>query len=237
MHWVVQENLFREPGYDKLISTLERFGISHTIVSVNSKECKITPDVNPEGNVIVMGAVTMWKIAKAKGWFPGSFINADFDSGIQVQHWKAKMFNHDCYIGLLSNIPTQTGKFFIRPAKDSKVFTGHVTDMENLQYLNCPKDVIVQVSSCKDIYAEYRLWIINNDIVTASRYVRGGVVSYSDDVEDDILSFGQDCINEWTPAKAFCLDVFRGEDGPKIGEVNNINSAGFYAADVQKIIM
>ena len=53
----------------------------------------------------------------------------------------------------------------------------------------------------------------------------------------EILDFTQKCINIWTPARAFCLDVFVGPNGPLIGEINNINAAGFYKADIQKLVL
>lgn len=41
---------------------------------------------------------------------------------------------------------------------------------------------------------------------------------------------------EFQPARAFVLDVFEFEGELFIGEVNNLNSAGFYAADMQKLV-
>ena len=38
------------------------------------------------------------------------------------------------------------------------------------------------------------------------------------------------------PAKAFVIDIARVDGEFKIIEINNLNSAGFYASDVQKII-
>ena len=40
----------------------------------------------------------------------------------------------------------------------------------------------------------------------------------------------------WRPAEAFVLDVCDTPDGIKVVEINTINSAGFYAADVQKLV-
>ena len=41
----------------------------------------------------------------------------------------------------------------------------------------------------------------------------------------------------WQPARAFVLDTALTPDGPRIVEVNCINSAGFYGADVKCIVV
>jgi hypothetical protein len=41
----------------------------------------------------------------------------------------------------------------------------------------------------------------------------------------------------WQPQRAFVLDVAETADGPKIVEINTLNSAGFYAADIQRIVL
>jgi hypothetical protein len=41
----------------------------------------------------------------------------------------------------------------------------------------------------------------------------------------------------WQPLEAFVLDVCETQHGFRIVEINTINSAGFYAADIQNIVM
>ena len=43
-------------------------------------------------------------------------------------------------------------------------------------------------------------------------------------------------IQIWTPAKAFVLDIASTPYGYKVIEINNINTAGFYDANVGKLI-
>jgi hypothetical protein len=44
-------------------------------------------------------------------------------------------------------------------------------------------------------------------------------------------------IQTWRPAQAFVMDIADTPDGPKVIEINNINSSGFYACDPQSIIV
>lgn len=43
-------------------------------------------------------------------------------------------------------------------------------------------------------------------------------------------------IEIWQPARAFVIDIALTQESYKIVEINCINSAGFYAADVSKIV-
>jgi hypothetical protein len=250
MQWVVQENIFNEYGYGRLIETLERFEIPFTVVKVIPFGGGIIPDVDFTGPTIVMGAYTMWKVAAEKQWKPGSFINDNFDFKVQVANWGELMFNHDSWVGCFDSVPWQSEDFFIRPIHDTKAFNGQVIDWENFcswqasvlkvgetSYCTIEPNTMVQVAPCKHIYCEYRIWVVDGKIVTASLYKRGGRVYSDEEVDDEIIDFAKTCISRWVPARAFCLDVFVGPDGPRIGEVNNINAAGFYKADVQKLIL
>ena len=56
-------------------------------------------------------------------------------------------------------------------------------------------------------------------------------------VSQDILDWTQSMIDKWVPDRAFVMDVAQTPDGFKIIEVNNISSSGFYACDLNKIII
>lgn len=250
MRWVIQENLFNEKGYEDLIAALVRLEIPHDVVKVVPFSHELVPDVNPPNPVVVMGAYTMLKIAKERGWRPGGFgqDSAKFNFVMQRGMWGDRMFNAEARVCDFQHVPEQVVPFFVRPVADSKSFTGHVTDWpifldwrervlslgEDSQQLQ--PDTPVMVAPVKTILREYRTWVVDGEVVTASLYKVGTQVRSDPQVEDDVLEFARDCVRLWQPSRAFCLDVFLGEDGLKIGEVNNLSAAGFYAADVQKLV-
>lgn len=51
------------------------------------------------------------------------------------------------------------------------------------------------------------------------------------------IAFAKDMLNIYQPERAFVLDIAITLFGPKIIEVNNINSSGFYAANVENIVV
>lgn len=253
MFWVLQENVFNEEGMRSLVETLKRFGIGFSEHKVVPFIGELHPDpVIPEGSdVIVMGSYSMSRYAAKMGWTPGSFANENHDFRAQLPHWGDHMLNASADIVKLRDVPEQLRPFFIRPVDDTKSFSGTVMDWGEYcewrdrilavpvdEFATVTGDTLVMVSPTVKIYCEYRLWVVDGKIVTASLYKAGTRVHYDGAVESTILEFASQFVggDRWEPARAYCLDVFDTEIGIKIGEVNNINSAGFYAADMQRLV-
>jgi hypothetical protein len=95
------------------------------------------------------------------------------------------------------------------------------------------------VCAVKEIWSETRTWIVDGRVVTASGYKVGTIKRYTspDQVDDRITTFAQTCADRWRPNAAFVLDVADTPAGLKIVEINNLNAAGFYRADMQKLIV
>ena len=89
----------------------------------------------------------------------------------------------------------------------------------------------------KSIGQEYRHFIIDGKVVSSSRYKLGGIVNYSDNVDTAIISYAEKIAEIWTPARAYVLDTYVTNDEMGVVELGCIGNAGFYAADIQKIIM
>jgi hypothetical protein len=154
-------------------------------------------------------------------------------------------------------VEPQVNPFFIRPVADSKAFTGFVIDwpyFENWRNgeirhaQKWPDDLLtgrilsldteVMVCPNRKIYAEYRTWIVKGKVVAWSQYRVGTQTKrYRADVDQRILDFAAAKAQEYSPAPAFVLDVFEAEGGLFIGEINNLNAAGFYKANMGKLLM
>jgi hypothetical protein len=265
MHWILQENLFKETEWDNVVGTLERFGIPYSVHKVVPFIGELIPAPELEHkNVICFGSYSMRHVAKANDWSPGVYDLEPVNFQIQMEHWGNLMLNADSKV-----LPFKDVKFediaFVRPIEDSKVFAGKVfewDDFKEWQHNVCvleedygdslSKNTLVQVCNPKLIYAEYRFWIVDQKIVTASMYKCGDRVIYSPKVDDRFYSFVNDVLrmqnglrgitlnvtpDGWKPHDAFVLDVCETPDGIKIVEINTINAAGFYAGNVQDIIL
>ena len=274
MHWVLQNNLFNEAGFQRLLDTLERLGLSYSLhkvipfIGVLSPALAYGEDFTgefdedyevpvPDGPKIVMGSYSMVRYAAKRGWYPGSFANDNHDFRVQVSHWGDAMLNHDARVVPFVEIPKTRDLFFVRPVDDSKAFAGHVSGWGQYREWRdrvitlgadnggtLTPDTLVMYSPVHTIHREYRLWVVDGKVVTASLYKEGGRVVYREVVADDpVLQYaapysGHPMIADtWVPARAFVLDIAETPDGYRILEVNCLNAAGFYAADLQKLVM
>ena len=253
MHWIIQNNIYNEDGFSSLIDTLEILKLPYSIHKCIPFVGTLDPEPAPTQNrVIVMGSYTLAREAIRRNWNPGVFLNENFDASIQLRHWGDLMMNADHGIYKFSQVPEQINPFFIRPIHDSKAFTGEVTDWPTFTEWRdkvlsltpednptITNDTEVLTSSVKEIYGEYRIWIVDGKAVAWSQYKVGRrkLKNYIPDVDERIRNFAEKCAAIWSPHRAYVLDIFETPNGLFIGEVNNLNSAGFYAANMGKLII
>lgn len=270
MHWVIQNNIYSEDGFETLITAIDRLGLSHSVHKVIPFVGEITDaeflDTLPaDTKFITMGSYSLARQAVKRGWKPGAYLdNLDFE--IQLAHWGNRMFNAQAKIYPFAEVPFQEKPFFIRPVGDSKAFTGYVSDWadytkwrdglirlpETADPVNDPLGINlltvhtpVMVCPKRDIWSETRVWIVDGKVVTASGYKVGTIKRYSppEAVDERITRYAQECADVWCPNRAFVLDVAESDTGGWTGgglqimEINNLNSAGFYKGDMNKLVM
>jgi hypothetical protein len=266
MHYVIQENIFRESHYQLLIDTVRRYGLSYDIVRIFPFVDKIVrvSDI-PDGpfdvddlpeyttdrkDVFVFGAIKLARIARRFGWVPGSQMNENHDYTVYSKHYGVNLLNHDCVVHRLSDDFgwNQDEVKFIRPTQDTKSFSGNVfTEVEwkdsvthNLHNYRSDifnEDTLIQVSPPKNIQKEVRFWVVGGKVVTGSQYRLGKEVIYDPFYEDEARDFAQRMVDTFQLAEAFVIDVCLHDDAWKIVECGCINCAGFYRSDIGKMIM
>lgn len=255
MHWVLQSNLFREAGYSELFRVLERLGLPHSVHDVVPFVGRLAtlPDIDHK-NVICMGSYSMRHTAREMGWSPGVFDLEPFPFHVQHARWGDNMLNSGSTIAPFRDVMLGQN-MFVRPINDTKSFTAKVYDptefaewqarVESLGDMPgelIDRNTLIQVAPIREIYREYRFWVVRGKIVCASLYKMGDTVLYSSDVPQSYYEFVDAMVAMWQPHDAFVIDValVLGDDGRdeiKIVEINTINCAGFYAADIQKLVM
>lgn len=246
MHWVVQSNLFREDGHARLLDALDRFGLPYTQVEVRPFTDAIET-VIPIGPVWAMGSYKLARILAESGRRPGAYIQ-----GLRMDklQWPRRdMLNGAARRGSIRSLPERVeSAVFLRPVEDSKAFSGQVLDPEEYtswraHMLECgPEDpvsgdTVVLMAEPRRIFSETRFWVVGGEIATASVYRLGGKVRYLEGAASPAVeAFAQTKAREWGPNPAYVMDVADTEDGPKIVECNCLNAAGFYAADMMKLV-
>lgn len=264
MFWVVQDNIYKEQKHSVLMKTLEERNIPHAEVKVVPFfDFLMPPDfdshsfqgdidevkqvqIDEDGPIMVLGSLSLARIAKERGWTPGSFLNGQF----HYQHWSkafsGHLLNENAVINTFDKIEPIWDEFFFRPCEDTKIFNGEVTTKEKFflwreKEMNSPygcdyANDEVMISPLKEIISEYRFFVVDGKVVTYSQYKQDNELYQSNDVPTNIVLFAQQMVDLWQPVRAFVIDIANTSEGLKVIEINNFNSAGFYDADVVKII-
>ena len=252
--------------FETITGTLDRGGVPWTAVralsftdkivdadeDVNGKELEDIPEIALDiaGPIVVYGSYTLALIAAKRGWTPGAFVNGNFTHEAWVQGWGAeRLLNGDgvvCRLDALEDALHGRENVFLRPLEDTKSFSGTVLGREEALWwaqqaiqaksaqLHSATEIVV--ASTRSILAEYRLFVVDRRVVTSSLYKMGQRIISDPYTPQGVLDYAQRCIELWVPDRAFVLDIAETPEGFCIIEVNNINSAGAYAANVSRLI-
>ena len=98
------------------------------------------------------------------------------------------------------------------------------------------RDTLIQIALPKKILKEFRFWVVNGRVVTGSQYMIGNRVVLNSIVDNGAVDFAQKMVDQFQIADAFVIDIAMTNDGYRIVECGCINCAGFYKADMQKLI-
>lgn len=247
MYYIVQKNLFKDENYHHLIEALERFKLPYELVDmvpfVDDYEFK-----TDRKDVFPFGSVKMSRISKQYGWYPVSQLCENHDYLVYSKYYKDNLLNYDSKIYKFGDDFLNENLFFARPTADSKVFTGRVFDMDqwrefknelltNGHTTTLTKDTEIQVSSVKKIQKEIRFWIVKGEIATASQYSLGGRYCLNDIIDQSAFDFVKEMVKIFQLNETFVMDICLINDEYKIVECGCTNSAGFYKADIQKLLM
>lgn len=263
---IIQENLFQEQHYDRLIETVQKFGLPYHIVRVypyvdwvldinNIPDENDPRDINEhpffepsdKSKVFCWGSLSMSRICNNRNWTPGVIINDNYDYEVYSQWWGDMLLNYDTKIYTVGDFKFESdSKLFIRPTLDTKGITGAVYDEELWETKkkfgldsnrNFTLNSKIQVGSPKNIQKEIRLWIVNGEVVTGSYYRLGGDHYLSRDVEPDAIDFAYKVLERGQLSDCFVLDICMSNGEWKIMEAGCMNHAGFYDSEIDKTIM
>ena len=249
MFWVLQDDFFDPHAFAELRHQLDAQDCPHAVVRVDARTLELDPPVTVDGAVFVCGSSSLGRIAQQRQWSPG-YIDQNLDYRLLARHYGEHLLNSDALCVPLDEAPTPTSAVFVRPVGDGKQFAGGVktaadfaawrastlADLARGVPLRMRASDLVVIARPKAIHAEYRLRVVDGEIVSASLYKRGGATHFGDQVDERVLAFGSARVAQWSPNRAFCLDIADTPDGLKVVEINAIGSSAFYAGDIGRFV-
>lgn len=144
---------------------------------------------------------------------------------------KNNFVNDDAIISHSENIVWLEEEYFVRPLEDTKSFNGGVYNKNTLHFKG-----MVLYSSLKHISREYRFFVIDGKIITASLYKVNGRLEQSSIIDDGALHFAQHMISKFN-YPGYVIDIATVNNNHKIMELNCFNASGFYDINLYKYIM
>lgn len=252
VRWVVQKNLGTSGDGARIAAACERIGAKCDLI-IRVPFSKELPDIPTGDPTIFYGSTRFVNLVyEAKRWQPCAF----FDPvKFTTAHWGPlygeAWLNHGSQITTLAKFcfePHDPGRlFFVRPDKDLKEFQGGIwsfgdlqrwktglikTDLGDEQLAHIP----ILVGEPWGIAREWRCFMVDGRVCQASQYRVRSKLNVSADVPTEVLVYAEQIARMWSPNDVFVLDVCESADNLYVLEVGCVNSAGFYACDIEQIV-
>lgn len=91
------------------------------------------------------------------------------------------------------------------------------------------------VARIQEIYKEFRFFVIDKKIVSASQYKMNGQLVTSSIIDTDAENFAEKMIKKFD-YPGYVIDIADTKRGYKIVELNCLNASGLYEIDLYKLV-
>lgn len=253
INWILQKNLTKPEILNRIKNSLSKINESWEEIEVIPFSENLPEIKNKSSKKVIYGSTTfMLNAFKDERYKDGVFYNPiKFQMKNYVQQWGRHVLNSSGQLikfGEINELKSlDSKKWFLRPNHDGKEFSGRVDTFEKLKLwsqkiidLNLSdfnSETQIWISEPKEIKKEWRLFIVDDEIISTSKYMENGVLNQSDvDIPPPMIKFTQARIEEYRLANIYVMDVAEVSDGFKIIECNCFNGTGFYHHDIEKIV-
>lgn len=206
-----------------------------------------------EDCVIFYGGLSFSKVLqREKKWIPGPISNfQNLECLTYFSHFGKYILNQDYIMMPLNELCRRkeeiynkfsiNNKIFLRPNSGAKTFCGNVYDFDFLdseidtikKYGKLPLDRILSIiSSPKKIEKEWRIVIVNREVVGYSLYKKNEEIFEERSCDDGAIELSRKIANEeWQPDNAYTADVCFCNGEYSLLEINSFSCAGLYECD------
>jgi len=276
--WLFEKDVF-EDNTDKLIEEVKQQGMEAHIVPYVPFDDEILDRCNKlffsDDCVVFYGSLNFGKKLKKAPWVPGVYLNEKaYKCTSYYPVLSNLLMHHKDYImlpygdllskkGWLFENFGQNGKIFMRPNSGTKEFTGMVCTLDNFEecvdlagFYDVEDDLIVLVSSVKDLKKEWRFVVVNEKVISGSLYRKWGTpekrkrrVSTKDYVlmhskllwesceDEKAWQLAQECAEKYNPDRVWTIDIAEtNENIYKVLEIGCFSCAGLYGNDLSKVV-
>lgn len=253
INWILQKNLTQPIILNRIKSALIRPDESWEEVEVKPFSNQLPKIKNKNTFPIIYGSTTfMLNAYKNEALKAGVFYQPmTFHMQNYVAKWGDNVLNSDGQLipfGQLKKLDSDPEKkWFIRPNDDGKDFSGRVDTFKalvnwsaqvcNLHLVDFNETTEVWIAPLKTIKKEWRLFIVDDKIVSSSRYMKNGKLDENgSDAPTAMLDFAKMCISTYRLHDVYVMDIAQIDHTYKLIECNCFNGTGFYGHDIEMIV-
>lgn len=250
--WAVQEKLGLDNADTAIMEACRDLGLP-CVGFPRVPFSKELPDVPDDMPTIFYGSIRLIALVlEANKWSPCAFFDPDrFLTTAWGPAFGEHWLNHGAKLTTISEFiwePYDSDRlFFVRPVRDTKEFTGGIWSFDQLQRWNSGliktdlgdeqlSSIPIIVCEPWGIAREWRLFMVDGRVSSASQYRVRYKLNVSADVPKEVLEYGERMAKVYSPHRIFVLDICESAGNLYVLELGCVNSAGLYAASVKKIV-
>ena len=249
--WVVQSNLGSSDDIEKLCTSCDDLGIPCEKVRAIPFSDEL-PDVAVGDLTVFYGSTNfIGNIYRSNRWTPGVYFDEDtFKYSCWQKQYGERLLNSNAELITIKEFAEgnhkYAGEIFVRPDEDSKAFAGEIVEPEKFKEwcrgissaddLSIKSDTRILIAEPVRLEFEWRLFVVDKRVSSGSQYRQDFRMSVCPDVPQRVVDFVESLSREWVPSDVFVMDIAESGGELFVIEINCMNSCGFYANDVQKIV-
>lgn len=216
----------------------------------------------PDDCVVYRGSLEFGaQVKRETPWVPGVYCDMDkYDCTYYYPRFKKEFLFNRHYIMVpygdlmqreeeLYELMGNLDCIFIRPNRGNKIFTGKMIerrffakDVEFLGFYNVEPEELCVVCEPRNVQSEWRFIVVDNKIITGSKYrdVNNNIIEEPVECGDLEMEVASAFLarGEYQPERVWVLDMCRaaGLYTPKVLEVNSFSCSGLYGCNIEKIV-
>lgn len=204
--------------------------------------------------VVFLGTLPLMRqIQLHRQWVPGGWCNVDhLACSTYYPHFRRYLLNCDhVVVSAIEAIRQRDQLFsergvddelFVRPDAVQKTFPGTAVFRDNfadaIAAARYDPECRIVVSSPKEIGSEWRLVVVDDKVVAASKYRDHGAIAIEAGCPEEVLAFAGEVLDKttWRPDRAFIMDVCESSGDLAMVELNSFSCSGLYRCDLAEVI-
>lgn len=257
--WLLEKDTFEE-NLQEIQNAIVSQGMEYDIVDYipfEGMKFDNKYDPNVEDCIISYGSLGLAKqIQKKTKWIPGSWCDFNkFKCSYYYPRFCKYLLNSPYILvpygdlirqkDFLLKILGMDNCLFMRPNNGDKSFTGKVVNCDDEEYRKDielfgfydiePEDLVL-ISQPQLIFGEYRLVVVEQEVVAASLYKNKGKLISEEGAPDEVWELAREIAQVWQPEPAWVIDIAHSLFGYKLIEINSFSCSGLYACNKEVVV-